>query len=330
MKSIDTCTKFLLKDLDWRYPKSLEEFGYIFFGPIIFNYFAWLKNESIGSDKILFNSREGYFLKEISDEFNSYFNLPKSVYFKTSRRLSSMAAFFSEKDVYDSFELHKFKGTFSELLYNRFGIISDNNLEINTNDSVPDLTKYVDNILLKSKQVRYDYGKYIKNIIGDSKNIIMVDNGYQGTTQYNIQKAYEIKFKGRYFTYKGNPFLNDVKGFYDFNNCKLKDNFIFFESLFIDKVGTYSDIIDNQFFNEESTITENIFNDKILIVSGIKLFIKNMLDLNVDMNTYSFEFSDYIFNLMCTPNYVLSDTLFDSFVHDNLYTRNFVKKIYRR
>ena len=76
-----------------------------------------------------------------------------------------------------------------------------------------------------------EYKKYISEIIGNSKNILMVDTGYQGTTQYNIEKTYGLKFKGRYITYKGNPLLDDVKGFYDFETHKLKDNIIFLESV---------------------------------------------------------------------------------------------------
>ena len=51
------------------YTKSLEELGYTYFGPLLFNYFDWLKSEIGNSDKILFNSREGLFLQEIYELF---------------------------------------------------------------------------------------------------------------------------------------------------------------------------------------------------------------------------------------------------------------------
>ena len=35
-------------------PESLEELGYIFFGPLVFNYFNWLKDEVKDGDLILF------------------------------------------------------------------------------------------------------------------------------------------------------------------------------------------------------------------------------------------------------------------------------------
>lgn len=330
MISIDTQIKLLLAKKNWQSPNSLEELGYIFFGPIVLNFFCWLKYESIGSDKILFNSREGYFLKQIADTFNDKFNLPERIYFKTSRKLSFMASFFNEEDVYDSFKLHKYKGNLKDLMFDRFGIDVTENTEIDTTIQLPNLNPYMNLILEKSKVIRNDYGKYVLNIISNSKNIIMVDNGYQGSTQYNIQKAYGLEFKGRYFTYKGNQSLNDVKGFYNFDECKLKDNFIFFESVFIDKVGSYIDILDNQFINESIDLNSLYFFEKQKIVKGIKLFIRDVLNANVDLSTFSYKFSDYLFNLMCTKDFVINDTLFEYFYHDNMYTRGFIKKINRR
>ena len=45
MKSIDHYTKLLLKNKNLENPNSFEELGYIFFGPIVFNFFIWLKSE---------------------------------------------------------------------------------------------------------------------------------------------------------------------------------------------------------------------------------------------------------------------------------------------
>ena len=80
-------------------PESLEELGYIFFGPLLFNYFNWLKDEIKDGDLILFNSREGYFLNQLYQDFKIKYNLPNSIYFKTSRKLSSLSSFVSEDDI---------------------------------------------------------------------------------------------------------------------------------------------------------------------------------------------------------------------------------------
>lgn len=330
MNTIDYQTKLLLDNKKWEYPQSLEELGYIYFGPLLFNYFVWLKSEIGDSDKILFNSREGYFLQQIYEIFREKFDLPQSVYFKTSRRLS--ASFFNEQDIYETFKLHRYSGKLSNLLKYRFGIelIGKEDEYVNSSKKMPDLSFCVELILEKSKKTREEYGKYILEVIGNSKNVMMVDSGYQGTTQYNIEKAYGIKFKGRYILYKCNLPFEDVKGFYDFYNGTLKDNIIFLESIFIDKVGTYIDIVDGKFVNEKLNKSQKYFDDKKQIVEGIKQFVVDMLNSDIDLKTVSNEKPDYIFNLMCKKGYVKNDELFDIFVHDNYYSREYTKKINRK
>jgi hypothetical protein len=308
------------------YTKSLEELGYNYFGPLIFNYFDWLKTEIGDSDKILFNSREGLFLQEIYELFKEKYDLPPSVYFKTSRTLSTIVSIFNKVDVFRTFDLHRYSGKLSNLLKDRFGITPyvENDVMVDSNENLPNLDLYLKEIIEKSKMTRDEYGKYIIKVIGNSKNILMVDTGYQGTTQYNIEKTYGLKFKGRYITYKGNPLLEDVKGFYDFYIHKLKDNIIFLESVLTDKVGTYIDIVNGEFITEQPSENQKYFNDKIKIVNGIKKFILDMFDSNEITSKTN---ADNMFDLMCRNGYVKNESLFDSFFHDNQYTRDIVKKI---
>ena len=158
---------------------------------------------------------------------------------------------------------------------------------------------------------------------------MMVDSGFQGMTQYNIQKAYGLKFKGRYFIYKGNSFLDDVKGLYHFEESNLRKNLIFFESIFIDKIGSYINIKNGEFLNEKYNKSLQYFNEKTQIINGIKLFINDMFNFNIDSEDVSYEFADNLFDLMCTPNYIKNDKLFDIFFHDNYYVRDNIKKIIR-
>jgi hypothetical protein len=316
-----------MKQVD-NYTKSLEELGYNYFGPLVFNYFDWLKTEIGDCDKILFNSREGFFLQEIYELFREKYDLPTSVYFKTSRTLSTIVSIFTTEDVFRTFDLHRYSGKLSSLLKDRFGIIPtiENDVIIDSNETLPNLDLYLREIIQKSKITRDEYGKYIKEVIGNSKNILMVDTGYQGTTQYNIEKTYALKFKGRYITYKGNPLLEDVKGFYDFETHRLKDNIIFLESVLTDKVGTYIDIINGEFITEQPSENQKYFEDKIKIVSGIKKFTLDMFNSNKIVSKTN---ADYMFDLMCTNGYIKNESLFDSFFHDNHYTRDIIKKINR-
>jgi hypothetical protein len=131
-------------------------------------------------------------------------------------------------------------------------------------------------------------------------------------------------------TYKGNIDLKNTKGFYDFEKCHFKNNIIFFESVFTDKVGTYIDIINGQFINEANSENQEHFNDKIKIVNGIKDFVTDMLSFEIEEYQISEQMPDNLFNLMCIRDYVKNQSLFDTFFHDNLYVKNNIKKIERK
>jgi hypothetical protein len=332
MRTIRDISNDLLKDKDFGNPKSLEELGYIFFGPLVFNYFFWLKDEVNDGDLILFNSREGYFLNEIYQLFKEKYHLPKSVYFKTSRKLASLSSYVSEEDIYESFNLHRYEGTLSELLKHRFGLdnLIVNDIKIDTLNKLPNLTQCIFDILGKSQVLRNEYKKYIDATIGNCKNVYMIDSGYQGTTQYYLQKTFNLDLKGRYMTYKGNIDLKNTKGFYDFEKCYFKDNIIFFESVFTDRVGSYIDIIDGQFINDDNSENQEHFNDKIKIVNGIKDFVNDMLSFEIKESEIPQHFSDNLFDLMCMKSNIKDEELFNSFFHDNYYVRNNIKKITRK
>ena len=330
MTEIDKHIKILLEKKDLQNPTSFEELGYMFLGPLIFNYFMWLKNELGETDKILFNSREGYFLQQIYQIFKIKYNLPESIYFKTSRKISALSSFQTSQDIYDTFKLHRYSGTLSNLLSDRFGLNDiQNDKYIDSQIKIPNLNKYINEILESAKQTREEYGKYVKNIIGDSKNVMMIDSGFQGMTQYNIQKAFDLKCKGRYFIYKVNPFLDDVKGLYDFQESNLRKNLIFFESIFIDSTGSYINIKNGNFINEYFNENLQFLNEKRKIILGIQSFIKDMFEFNISSEEVSYVYSDFIFDLMCKKDYVKNDSLFDIFFHDNYYVRDSIKKIIR-
>ncbi len=313
-----------------RNPQTLEELGSTYIGPLVFNYFKWLIDNLNDADLVLFNSREGYFLKEIWEIYKDKYDLPKSVYFKTSRKLASMISFTTETEIYDSFKLHRYEGDINDLLFDRFGVkINTTKQWIDTTKELPNLSEWIETIIIKSNKLRIEYKKYIDDVIGSAKNIIMVDSGFQGTTQYYLQKVYGYKFRGRYFTYKDNLPIEDAKGLYPFYESKFKDNIIFFESIFVDKVGTYIDLVNGKFINADWEITESDFRDKQSIIDGIKQYIKPNISLP-HLYSPQIEFGDFMFDKMCEKGYVQNESLFDSFKHENKFVRNSTKKIDRR
>lgn len=322
----------LLNKKDAQNPKSFEDLGYIYFGPLVFCFFEWLKDEVVDCDLVLFNSREGYFLNQIYKIFQNKYKLPKSLYFKTSRKLSAISSFKTEDDIYESFKLHRYFGTLHSLLKDRFGLncFIENDEQIDTKIKLPKLDNFIEDILKKSIYVREQYGTYIKECIRNSNRIAMIDSGFQGTTQYYLQKTFQFNFEGRYITYKGNLPLKNTKGFLDFEKTKFKDNMIFFESVFTDSIGSFIDIKNNNFICEELDNSTNFFSEKEKIVYGIKMFINDIQSIKYNCSSNDLRFIDDNFNLMCKHGFIKNEKLFDIFFHDNYYTRNTSKKIVKK
>ena len=96
------------------------------------------------------------------------------------------------------------------------------------------------------------------------------------------------------------------------------------------KVGSYIDIVNGNFINEKIDSSIQYFEEKEKIINGIKLFINDMFNVDFDASTVSYEYSDYIFDLMCKDGFIKNEKLFDIFFHDNYYVRDSVKKIVRQ
>jgi len=62
---------------------------------------------------------------------------------------------------------------------------------------------------------------------------------------------------------------------------------------------------------------------------GIKNFVNDMLQFNLEIKELDWKFADSIFDLMCKKNYIKNEKLFDIFLHDNYYVRDNIKKINR-
>jgi hypothetical protein len=110
----------------------------------------------------------------------------------------------------------------------------------------------------------------------------------------------------------------------------LRKNLIFFESIFIDKIGSYINIKNGEFINEEYNKSLQYFDEKTQIIEGVKEFINDMLNFNINTNDVLYVYSDMIFHLMCKENYIKNEKLFDIFFHDNYYVRDNIKKIVRQ
>ena len=163
---------------------SLEDFGYIFIGNIIYEYLLWISHqiEINKISNIFFASREGYFLSKIYKKFfNS--NGKNVKYLRASRFLADNISFKNIKDITESFK---------NLLLNRFDVqINKNdkykNLIINTKTDLKKLSNLLANykgeILNNSKKWRNRYLKYISCSKNNSANIAICDISLFSTLQ---------------------------------------------------------------------------------------------------------------------------------------------------
>jgi hypothetical protein len=326
---------------------NLENIGYVFYGPLFFYFMVWFMNNLYQKevDKIFFNSREGYFLLKLYNLMKTITDsndLPEGIYFKTSRRMSTVSAIFNENDIYKflemkngtGFPIHRFYGTLEKLLFNRFGITpdgDDDNLDkvIDTTRGTNEIRKYLERyknkIIQNAKVERNNYLVYLNSICKEDDNVVMVDHGIYGTAQSCLEKIMNRKFIGNYMCINKNSNpnnLSNIDSFYNYDTNHFKNFIIFVESIFTAPEGTYIKCDENgKFINDKEWSNQLIFDKKISVFNGIKLFIFDMMGdlLTVKGLKLNNRLPDFIFTLLESPDIVIEDSIRKTFYHDNQF-----------
>mgnify|MGYP001175867600 CR=1 FL=1 len=334
---------------------KLENIGYVFYGPLIFYFMVWMINNLYKNkaDKVFFNTREGYFLLKSYEFVKTIIgseNLPEGIYFKTSRRMATVPAIFNEEDIYESIKLkgplgvgiHRFNGTFEQLLNNRFGVKIDDsdknkNKHIDTTHGLAEahncLKRYIDKILKNSSEERKNYLSYIDSICKKEDKIVMVDHGIHGTSQMSIEKITNRKFIGNYLCVNknSNPYeFDDIDSFYDYDLGYLKYMIAFMESTFTAPEGMYVKCDGKGgFINDRIWSNQAVFQKKIQIFNGVKSFILDMLYeiLTVKGLKLNNKLPDFIFMLIESPKMVIEDNIRKIFYLDNQFVTEGEKSI---
>ncbi len=190
---------------------NFKLYGYLF-APVFITFFNWFSKNN-NSDKILFISREGYYLQKIYKVYCQLLNIREvdNIYFLASRRATSLASCTNIDNLIELLDL-LYNGTIYHLFINRYGIKLNN--EVDDTITLPQdkdkviklVKKYADEILKGAKKEKKNYLKYIRHILPDidEKTISIVDVGYSGTTQYYLSKILNKKIQGYYFTVTNN------------------------------------------------------------------------------------------------------------------------------
>ncbi len=340
-KKISKILFYCLKKNKPFFINSFKDFGYLFYGPMALffsiNLFDLSNKQKI--KKVLLCSREGFLFFKLLKYLNKY-NL-KNIslkYFLTSRKLSSMSSFTNQKDILDSFKIHRFEGNISELIKNRFGLnnlkknLFNKNIKINSKKNYKKFSSHVkelsSQILKKSLITRKNYLKYLKRTIKNKKTLI-VDQGYHGSVQKYLEKIMKQKYYGLYICH----YLpsQKIQSFIDYDYSYFRKHQIFFESVFTAPHGTVIDINKYQnFIYEKRQKNQKLFNLKKLIFKGMFDFSLEYIKLlNIKKNLTKIQYkkdcthlSDFMFGGSLSNKKIIDVKILKSFYHDNFFVKN--------
>lgn len=175
-----------------------HDMGYCVFGPVILTFLLWLgkRSRADGVKKLVFMSRDGYFLK---DDFEYLCSLTgeqmECCYIGVSRQLAMMAAIETRQDLMEYVSM-PYTGSMGEMFEDRLGI---KNVNIMPNKPLEDyVDAYLPQIEENIAKVRKSYLAYLEKF-GLHDGCAAVDIGYYGNNQRYLNKLLKTKMRGYYF-----------------------------------------------------------------------------------------------------------------------------------
>lgn len=303
--------------------------GYVVFGPVIYVFFSWLI-EQIKSDhvkKLVFMSRDGFFLQEDYEYYRSWIHgSVDSSYIGISRQLAITASIQTEQELLDFINM-PYSGSPAQLLEDRFNIkakFEEQHFKLNELCEIywEDIWRYV-------RTVRRNYLCYLKEKKLNDECAV-VDLGYYGNNQKYLNILTGLHMKGYYFNanlskqnYNTERNLmkacfqeaNDYKG----TKSKILENMIAIESFLTAPYGMVKSIDENgNWICDAGHGNQKMFTVKEAINDGVKLYIRDCHNNRVKVaDTKLIKFIDYWFGLCLSGKVDFSDEIKKSFYNDN-------------
>lgn len=336
--------------------ENRKDFGYCVFGPVIFTFAIWLlRSVEIDSiHKLCFLGRDGFFLKQNFEYIYELLNCPYQIdinYLETSRQILMCASIENEDD-FDEYIKMPYEGKLSEFFEDRFQIKLDGSegRVYDENISMPrscDMIKkiipqHTDKIVRYVKSIKEKYKQYLK--LFDLKNQdAIVDLGFYGTTQHYLSKLLDKEFIG-YYIVANKSDKNEVGKKHILKSCtnissdeSCKSSYIHsmglaIESFLTSPHGMVRSInSDGKLLYAPDTNNQIFFDDKIEINEGIKLFIKDMVDLHYDrlnrLHIYIDDFVDDWYGVLLRKC-IFSEDVKQSFYNDNAFIHRRQERIF--
>ena len=301
------------------------DMGFCILGPVLLTFFRWLSSQ-VGKDgirRLVFMSRDGYFLKE---EFEEYLTCCEvhidTCYIGISRQLAMTAAVETEEELWQLVDM-PYTGSLAELLEDRFEI---NGAKIKNKD---DIKKYFPQMKAYAKRIRQRYKGYVDGFRFSEKDAV-VDLGYYGNNQRYLNQISGVNMRGYYVnadTSKENKntehqFMRacfqraeDKKG----KESGVLKHQIYLESFLTAPYGMVKDIAkDGSFICKERKQNQLYFSSKREINEGVKEYIRYFVKYFKDAETdEDREFADTYYSMCFGGRVAFSDTVKESFYNDN-------------
>ena len=178
--------------------KSGFEMGYCVFGPVLLTFLLWLLEQSHKAEvsKLVFMSRDGYFLKE---DFEYLCGLlgerVDCCYLGISRQLAMTAAIESEDDLMEFLSM-PYTGSIPDMFEDRLGITGVT--EIPDGQLSDYVERYAQEIEMHIAEVKENYLRYL-NGMELHPFCAVVDLGYYGNNQRYLNKLSGLNMRGYYF-----------------------------------------------------------------------------------------------------------------------------------
>lgn len=189
--------------------RSTYDVGYLFIAPLITNFIVWLLQavKKQKSDYMLFAARDGYLIHKLYDAAINLLELedmPKGIYFLTSRMVSAASTMVTDKDIAYVASL-PFAYSQEKLLEIRFGLSPDEILPYDQ-QLFTDIESYAlahkQKIVVKSKELRSRYLEYVKSLgIQDGSKVGFFDFVSSGTCQMYLSDILPFDLVGLYFVH---------------------------------------------------------------------------------------------------------------------------------
>lgn len=318
-------------DKNYKKNKFFEEFGYNCFGPLLYSFTKWLKNELENKNitKVFFLSRDGYIMKKAFDLINNNSKI-KCYYFFASRRAVIVPSLYKCNNLEEMFDcMHISENISIKSLLKKLGlddyieeIKSKKKYDIDIEKKY-DLTTILSDIRLRKVFDEY-YDVIVKNSIKEYKSFInyaeqmdfkgkvaIVDIGWFGNMQNAIEslgldinlygfymgieprKNYQKKYKMYGYLFETNKNINLFLKEHNFNSI--------FEMIFLAQHGSVKrydktkkemvELYKYEYINKDDEM--NI----VRIQDGAIKFINDFISSGV--TEYLFDDLTFTFNYMC-------------------------------